>query len=180
MQPGQPSSRPEPWLRGPLPDIDPLLMPAAHALMQVSEDVPRATAGLTPAQLWMRPGGAASVGFHLRHLAGSIDRLLTYAAGGQLDDRQRAALAAETQPPPPDALPELRELDEAAQAALGRALDVLRQTPTATLDEPRRVGRAGLPSTVLGLLFHVAEHSQRHCGQIVTTAKIVRGLQPGD
>jgi hypothetical protein len=169
--------QPEPWLRGPLADVHPLLTPAAHALMQAAEDVPRVALELTPRELWVRPGGAASVGFHLRHLAGSIDRLLTYARGEQLDDRQRAALAAEQESgePPADA----RALVALATTAIEGALRTIRETGPSTLTDARRVGRAGLPSTVHGLLFHIAEHTQRHVGQVITTAKIVRGLGLG-
>ena len=169
-----PPTAPEPWLRGPVAGVPPLLMPAAHALLQVMEDVERAAAPLTPDELWARPGGAASVGFHLRHLAGSTDRLLTYARGEPLSAAQLAALPGEGEPgsPPADA----RALVDAALAVLRGALARLGETPVASLGEPRLVGRAQLPSTVLGLLFHTAEHAQRHAGQIVTTARIVRGL----
>jgi len=147
-------------------------MPAAHALLQVSEDVARAAAPLTATELWVTPGGAASVGFHLRHIAASTDRLLTYARGEPLTDAQHAALAAEREPgqPPAEAAP----LIAAADRAVRGAIDVLRRTRTESLSEPRVVGRAQLPTTVLGLLFHIAEHAQRHAGQIVTTAKVVR------
>src|SRR5919202_4765509 len=99
------TTAPEAWLRGPIAGVDPVLLPAAHALVQAREDLERAAGPLTPDELWRTPGGAASVGFHLRHIAGSIDRLLTYAAGRALDDRQRAVLAAEGRPgdPPADA-----------------------------------------------------------------------------
>src|SRR5262245_27364423 len=86
---------PEAWLRGPLADVDPYLMPAAHALVQAGEDLADAVAGLDPDPLWARPGGAASVGFHLRHIPGALDRLLTYARGETLNDAQRAAAKAE-------------------------------------------------------------------------------------
>jgi hypothetical protein len=153
-------------------------MPAAHALLQAGEEIERAASPLTPAQLWVEPGGAASVGYHLRHVAGSIDRLLTYARGGALDERQLAALAAEgaAGDPPDDAA----TLVAGATRAIDQAMTVIRATPVATLTEPRAVGRGRLPSTVLGLLFHVAEHTQRHAGQVVTTAKIVRGLELGE
>lgn len=161
------------WLRGPLPDVDPYLMPAAHALMQSSQDLERAAGDLDTDTLWARPGGAASVGFHLRHVAGSIDRLLTYARGEALSPGQLAALKQDGVPgtPPTDAATLVRE----AQRAIGTALDVLRATPRDTLLEPRAVGRAKLPTTVLGLLVHIAEHTQRHTGQVITTAKILRG-----
>jgi hypothetical protein len=149
-------------------------MPAAHALVQAREDVARAAAALAPDDLWATPGGAASVGFHLRHIAGSVDRLLTYALGRQLDDRQRAALAAETAPPG-EPRPDAAALVAAATGAIDRALEIIRATDPAMLHQAREVGRARLPSTVFGLLFHVAEHTQRHVGQLITTAKIVRG-----
>jgi hypothetical protein len=169
------TSPPEVWLRGPIPGVDPYLMPAAHALLQASEDLARAARDLTVAELWLMPGGAASVGFHLKHIAGSIDRLLTYARGAPLSDAQRATLAAEKNvgDPPTDA----NSLVALAQNAIAGAIDTLRATPRASLLEARGVGRAALPSNVLGLLVHVAEHTQRHTGQIITTAKIVRGMQ---
>jgi hypothetical protein len=146
-------------------------MPAAHAFLQTMEDVERAAGDLTVEQLWQTPGGAASVGFHILHLAGSTDRLLTYARGERLNADQRAALAAEQSPerrPVSDLIAGLRMAIDAAMAQV-------RATPVETLYEPRTVGRAALPTTVIGLMFHAAEHSQRHAGQVVTTAKIVRG-----
>jgi uncharacterized damage-inducible protein DinB len=163
--------QPEAWLRGPLPAIDAFLMPAAHALVQASEDLDRAAAGLTTQQLWHRPGGAASIGFHLRHIAGSIARLLTYVRGEQLSEEQRKAIAQEGEAgdPPQTASPLVR----ASQRAIEEALEVIRSTPREELLAAREVGRARLPSTVLGLLFHIAEHTQRHTGQVITTAKII-------
>lgn len=168
------STQPEAWMRGPIPGIDPYLMPAAHALVQASEDLELVAHGLTTEQLWARPGGAAAPGFHLRHIAGVIDRLFTYARGEQLDNQQRAALAAEQAPgdPPPDA----ESLIRFAQTAIATALETLREIPREMLLEPRGVGRKQLPSTVLGILCHAAEHAQRHTGQLITTAKIIRGM----
>ena len=167
-------SQPEAWLRGPLEGVDPILMPAAHALVQASEDIEGAASHLTVGELWVRPGGAASLGFHLRHIAGSTDRLLTYARGERLNEAQRQALALEKEPgdPPADAASLVRE----AQAAIQGALETIRGAPRETLFAPRSIGRAALPTNVFGLLCHVAEHTQRHTGQVITTAKIVRGL----
>ncbi|MBA3341423.1 MAG: DinB family protein [Gemmatimonadaceae bacterium] len=137
------------------------------------EEVERAVSGLTKEQLWLAPGGAASCGFHLMHLAGSTDRLFTYARGEGLSDTQRAALAAERTPDP---RPTLDALLAGWRAAVDRGLRQLAGTDHVTLLDPRLVGKAQLPSTALGLLFHAAEHAQRHAGQIVTTAKVVRGL----
>jgi uncharacterized damage-inducible protein DinB len=169
-------NQPEVWLRGPLPDIPSVLMPAAHSLLQTEEDVHRAVADLSPDEFWTRPAGAASVGYHVLHLAGSLDRLLTYARGEQLSDRQRRALEEEGSDARPDPAVVLRRFDEAIQAALAQ----IRATDPATLTDARAVGRANLPSTVLGLTFHAAEHSQRHAGQIATTARILRGTRDGD
>lgn len=159
---------PEAWLRGPLPGIEPLLMPVAHALTQVGEDLERVLANLPPAALLERPGGAASIAFHVAHVAGSVDRLFTYARGEALSEVQRRALEAEKAPP----------ADAAALAALlRRALDAalaqLRATPRERLLEERRVGRAGLPSSVVGLLVHAAEHAQRHTGQTLVSARLL-------
>jgi uncharacterized damage-inducible protein DinB len=164
---------PEPWLRGPLPNVEPLLMPAAHALVQASEDLERAASGLGPEELVLRPGGAASAAFHLVHIAGSIDRLLTYARGQELSDAQRAKAAAEAERAASGG--DAEALVAQAREAIEVALAQIRATPAPTLLEPRAVGRARLPSTVLGLLFHVAEHTQRHVGQLIATAKAVRG-----
>ena len=165
-------ARPEPWLRGPVPGIPALLQPAAHAFLLSIEDCEHAAAGLTSDALWFSPGGAASIGFHLRHLAGSTDRLLTYARGERLSREQLAVLAAEATPgDPPAGAPALLV---GWRAAVDRALAQLAATPEASLADPRAVGRARLPSTVLGLLFHAAEHASRHTGQVVTLAKVVR------
>jgi hypothetical protein len=166
----------EVWLRGPIAGVPPVLMPAAHALLQTYEDAERAIAGLTGDELWAEPGGAGSIGFHLRHLVGSTDRLFTYAGGARLNDAQRAWLGSEKTPgdPPPDAATLLAELRRAIDSAVER----LGQTPLDNLFDSRTVGRTA-SSTMFGLLFHAAEHAQRHAGQIVTTAKILKGQRHG-
>ena len=167
-------SKPEVWLRGPLPDYLPVLMPAAHALLQAREDIERVAAQAGADELWRRPGDAATAGYHLQHLAGSLDRLLTYARGEPLDETQRAALLQEGTGDAPGSA-----LVPAALAQIDRALEQLRRTPAEALEAPREVGRARLPSTVLGLLVHAAEHTSRHVGQLITTLKIVRGSADG-
>lgn len=164
------SSPPEVWLRGPLPGYPAPLMPVAHALLQAREDVERVAADATIEHLWQRPGQAASAGYHLQHLTGSLDRLLTYARGEPLDARQRTALLQEGTPGAPAPV-----LVAAALAQIDRALEQLRNTAIESLEAPRDVGRARLPSTVLGLLYHAAEHTSRHVGQLITTLKVVRG-----
>ncbi|HYN01198.1 MAG TPA: DinB family protein, partial [Vicinamibacteria bacterium] len=147
---------PEAWLSGPVEGVAEYLLPVVHALVQVRRDL-EAAAGLTLDQLWARPGDAASVGFHLRHVAGVLDRLLTYARTEELTEEQMRALRSEGQPgePPADAAALIAQ----ARAAIDRALEQVRATTPASLLEPRAVGRQRLPSTVLGLLYHAAEHA---------------------
>lgn len=158
----------EVWLRGPLPDTPPLLQPVAHALMQAREEVVALMDGFPDVRLWKKPAGVASVGFHLQHLTGVLDRLSTYARAEKLSESQLAALAREGQ-----GEENVRELVAAFEAQVERTLAQLRHTDEETLLEPRGVGRAQLPSTVLGLLVHAAEHTTRHVGQLLVTARIV-------
>ncbi len=172
------TSQPEPWLRGPLPGIHPLLQPAAHAFVMSCEDVAAAVGGLAPLEVWIAPYGVTPVGFHVAHLSGSTDRLLTYARGAALDDTQKAALGRErmmaVERPP------IERLVAEWQATVSRALEQLAATDPATLTEVREVGRDRLPSTVLGLLFHAAEHASRHTGQVVSAARLVRAATADD
>lgn len=170
--------QPEVWLRGRIPAIPALLQPVAHSLLQCREELTARVSELTADQIWARPFGAASIGFHARHAAGSLDRLFTYARGETLSPAQQAALAAEEHP---DFAPDIgRQLVAAFDGAVERALEQLRMTSETTLLDVRGVGRAQLPSTVLGLLFHAAEHAQRHLGQLVTTAKALSASTPGE
>lgn len=168
-------NQPDPWLRGPIVGVPAALLPIAQAFIAASEDIERAVVAISPKDLWAQPGGIASLGFHLAHLAGSTDRLLTYARGESLSQNQRDALTRERTIA--DARPSVEELVANVQQALGRGLDQLSATDETTLSHPRAVGRAQSPSTVLGLLFHAAEHAARHAGQIVTTAKLLAGLR---
>ena len=128
---------------------------------------------LTPEELWARPGGAGSIGFHLRHIAGATDRLLTYARGEALTPDQIAWLKGESMPGEPPAA--ATELIAVAQAGIDRALDQVRAMDVTSWLDARAVGRAKLPTTVIGLVFHAAEHASRHAGQIATTRKVVKG-----
>jgi uncharacterized damage-inducible protein DinB len=163
---------PEVWLRGPLPGVPALLQPVAHALLQAREEVETCLRDFPADRFWERPAGVASVGFHLQHLAGVLDRLFTYARGEGLTAGQMAALAAEGKPTglPDEPAALLQIFGQQVEASLAQ----LRMTDEKTLTEPREVGRAKLPSTVLGLLFHAAEHTQRHVGQLLVTARVVR------
>jgi len=164
----------EVWLRGPVYGIPALLCPVAQALIQAREDVAASVAGVPREVLWTRPSGAASAGFHLFHAAHALDRLMTYARGESLQDEQLHALARERSG---DLDGNSADLIQLVEATVERALRQLRCTPEASLLSERRVGRAGHPSTVLGLLFHAAEHTARHTGQMITTLKIVIGAR---
>lgn len=159
---------PEPWLRGTLTDIPPVHRAVLHALELAKQDVVRWCSNLSDAQLNARPHGIAPVAFHVRHIARSVDRLLTYAEGNQLSGEQLAALKSEI-----DAGAASRELLAEFNAAMDKAALRIRALVPIRLDEPRKVGRRELPTTVGGLLVHVADHTQRHVGQAITTAKIV-------
>ena len=166
------TSLPEVWLRGPVEGVPPLLQPVAHALMQSVEEVQKITQSFPDELLWKRPGGVAAVGFHLQHLTGVLDRLTTYASGQSLSQQQMAWLQAEKE----ETATTAQQLVHQFEQKVAAVLEQLRQTKEATLTEPRGVGRKALPSTVLGLLFHAAEHTMRHVGQLLVTAKMVQAL----
>jgi hypothetical protein len=150
-------------------------MPVVHALIQVREDL-ESLVPLIPAEnVWLRPGGAASIGFHVRHTGGALDRLFTYARGELLTDVQRTALRDEGTAGDPPA--SLESVVTDVGKIIDRALQQLADTSKESLLDERKLGRAGLPTTVLGLLFHAAEHSTRHVGQAITTAKILTADQ---
>jgi uncharacterized damage-inducible protein DinB len=154
-----------------VPGIQPLLQPAAHTILQVGEDVLPIVQDLRPNQLWARPGGAASIGFHLAHLPGSLDRLMTYSRGETLTADQLASLASERTVH--EDQPELSHLLVRFTGAVEAAIEYLRVVHPDSLLQPREVGRKRLPSTTLGLIFHAAEHSSRHAGQIVTLTRVI-------
>ncbi len=161
----------EAWLSGKLDGVSPLMMPAAHALQQAIIDLKNSAAHLTLEELLTKPNGAPAVAFHLRHIAGSADRLLTYARGEELSAAQFEFLKRETAETSDSSA---EQLVEQSVSAIEDALRFCRTVSPEILFEERFVGRKKLPTTVFGLLFHIAEHTARHVGQIITTAKIVR------
>ena len=161
----------EVWLRGPLPQIPPLLQPVAHALLQAREEVTEITQGFDNENLWPKPVGMASVGFHLQHLAGVLDRLFTYARGEALSDSQLQALEAEGKA---DGDLSVKSLGQNFNQQIERALEQLKNTAEGTLTEIRGVGRARIPSTVMGLYVHAAEHTMRHVGQLLVTVAVLK------
>jgi uncharacterized damage-inducible protein DinB len=163
----------EPWLNGPIEGVPPHLMPVFHSFAMVREDLARYTEGLSTDDVWRRTGTLPSLGFHLRHIAHSVDRLVTYLCGDQLSDAQIATLKQETEP----GSASLQELLALVDAKLNEAEARLRTVRKDSMEEPRYIGKKRLPSTVLGLLVHVAEHTQRHVGQAITTAKLAREMR---
>jgi uncharacterized damage-inducible protein DinB len=159
---------PEPWLRGPIPGVSPLLSPLLYSFQQAREDLAAHTEGLTSEQLWAR--GPGSMGFHLRHIAGSTERLMEYLQCRALTADQLAALSAEGDPCGPGRDELLAEIDRVFRE--GEA--VIRGLDPATLADLRTVGRLSLPTTVIGLLTHIAEHTQRHVGQVIALSRNYR------
>ncbi|MGA8408212.1 MAG: DinB family protein [Candidatus Acidiferrales bacterium] len=159
---------PEPWLRGTLTEIPAVPRAVLHALELAQEDLTRWCATLSDEQLNARPAKIAPVAFHIRHIARSVERLLTYAEGKDLSAEQLAALQSEIEPGATS-----RDLFAELKATLAECATRISQIDPARLDEPRHVGKKQLPTTVGGLLVHIADHTQRHVGQAITTAKIV-------
>ncbi len=165
------SGKREVWLRGPVTGIPPLLQPVAHALLQAREELNDLMTDFPDRLLWEKPAGVASPGFHLKHLAGVLNRLFTYAKGQALAEEQLAFLREE------ESATEIPagELVYLFNRQVDLALSQLQNTDAETLLETRTVGRARLPSNVLGLLIHAAEHTQRHVGQLIVTVRVVKG-----
>jgi hypothetical protein len=168
------SNQPEVWLRGPLAGVPGLLQPVAHALLQARDEVNELMDGFPEELLWVKPAGLASPGFHLQHMRGVLERLFTYAEGRQLNLRQLAALSAEGNPPVP--INQVAFLVRALDNQINDVLVDLYQVDESILKEKREVGRAKLPSTVIGLYVHAAEHTMRHLGQLLVTVKILKDL----
>ena len=165
--------QPEYWMRGPVQNIPALLQPVAHALLQARDEVNEIMQHFPAHLLWQKPAGLASPAFHLQHLSGVIDRLFTYAKAGQLTAQQLNELAAEGKE---DSNLNTTSLLLRFNKQVDAALAQLSQTDETTLTAFRGVGRKQLPSTVLGLLFHAAEHTMRHTGQLLVTVKVLKEI----
>lgn len=164
------NNKPEVWLRGPLDGMPPLLQPVAHALLQAREEINHLMPELQDELLWEKPAGLASPGFHLQHLTGVINRLFTYAKGNKLNQKQLDALAAEGKQ---DKKWTGITLVELFNKQVDDALLQLRNENELTLTTARGVGRAEIPSTVIGLYVHASEHTMRHLGQLLVTVKVL-------
>jgi len=156
-------------MRGPIEGVSTLVAPILYSFQQAREDLARYTEGLTDVQLWATPHGFGSVGFHLCHIAGSTDRLMTYLEGSQLSEAQLDFMKHEHEPGA-----SLGALLDSMNAAFERAEIVVRALDVAQLEDLREIGRKKLPTTVIGLLTHIAEHTQRHVGQAISAAKLAR------
>ncbi|TCC99092.1 DinB family protein [Pedobacter frigidisoli] len=168
------SQKLEVWQRGPLPEIIPLLQPIAHALLQAREELNEYLIEFPNELLWLRPAGVASTGFHLQHLSGVLDRVFTYARSESLSEFQFKQLYDEDLG---DVVGfTVDELLLRFNNQVDVALQQIKNTDESILTDFRGVGRAGLPSTVIGLLFHAAEHTMRHVGQLMVTVAVVRKI----
>ena len=165
----------EPWLRGSYIDVPAAGRAVLHALELARDDLTKWTAGLTGAEIHTSPLGLTPIAFHLRHIAGSVDRILTYAEGGRLSPGQLTALKAE-QGSEGDQEP-LAALLAEVEASFSRAAGRIRRLAAANFDTPRFVGRKQLPTSIGGALIHVADHTMRHVGQVVATAKVLIALR---
>jgi uncharacterized damage-inducible protein DinB len=165
--------QPEPWLRGPVAGVHPAIQPLLFSFTQIREDLHRHTAGLANEDVWRPAPGGGTLGFHLRHIAGSVERLTSYLFGEQLSEAQLSQLKAESEPRGTT----LEELLAVVDSALAASENRVKALDAAALEEPRYVGRKMLPTTVFGLLVHIAEHSQRHVGQAITITKSLRAAR---
>jgi len=167
----KPAPQPEPWLRGTHSELPAVLRAVLHAFELAREDVHKWTADLAEEELSTSPFGLTPISFHMRHIPGTLDRLLTYAEGNQLSAEQLTALRAESTPGPTR-----EELFAAFDWGFQSAAQRVRAFAESSPNQPRAVGRKQLPTTVGGLLVHLADHTQRHTGQIVTTAKLLKAM----
>ncbi|MBI0400996.1 DinB family protein [Cyclobacterium marinum] len=165
---------PEAWLSGPIPNIPFMLQPAAHALLQLDKELKECLVDFPDALLWQTVAGRASVGFHLQHLYGVADRLITYAQGSALSEEQFDFLKNEKTA---QSNLSTERLVERFSEKIQDLLHIFSRTSENELKQKRTVGRKKLPSTVMGLYFHIAEHSQRHFGQLLVTASVLRNRQ---
>jgi len=169
---GKTENQPEVWQRGPVENIPPLLQPVAHALLQAKEEVAVIMKDFPEKLLWEKPAGLASVGFHLQHLSGVVDRLFTYALNEQLSAEQLRSLQEENMPQ--NSIVTSKQLIERFNLQVGMALQQLKDTDESTLTEQRSIGREKIPTTVIGLLVHAAEHMMRHIGQLMVTVRVLK------
>jgi len=162
----------EPWLSGTHADVPAVGRAVLHAFDLALDDITKWTAGLSDLEVHAQPLGLPALSFHLKHIARSIDRLLTYAEGGQISSEQLTLLKSEQ-----TGSETLAQILAEVETALSNAAGRVRVLATADLNTFRAVGRKQLPTSIGGALVHVADHTQRHVGQVVTTAKVIKALR---
>ncbi|RKS56111.1 hypothetical protein BC962_1090 [Gillisia mitskevichiae] len=162
---------PEYWLRGKIEGTPDLLQPIVHSLLQSKMELKKYMIDFPDNLLWEKPSGRASVGFHLQHLSGLLDRLFTYVEAENLSEGQLTYLKREGVP---DSDITSESLIEEFGHKIEQVLRKLESIPVSSLTEFRGVGRKQLPSSVIGLLFHAAEHTQRHIGQLLVTVSVLK------
>lgn len=167
-----PAPNVEPWLSGTYTEVPAVGRAVLHAFDLALDDLTKWTAGLTDLEAHAQPLGLPSVSFHLKHIARSTDRLLTYAEGGQISSEQLTALKGEAK-----GAETLAELLAEVETSFSNAADRVRVLATADFNTFRGVGRKQLPTSIGGALIHAADHTQRHVGQVVTTAKVLKALR---
>jgi hypothetical protein len=165
-------SKTEVWQRGPVENIPALLQPVAHALLQAREEVGEIMNGFPENLLWEKPAGAASPGFHLQHITGVLDRLFTYARNESLTNSQAYTLSVEGDRD--KTTQSMFQLIELFNNQVSISIDELSKTNVETFTDVRTVGRKKIPSTLIGLYFHAAEHTMRHIGQLLVTVKVLK------
>ncbi len=161
----------EVWMRGPIAGLAPLLQPVAHAILQAREEVNLMMIDFPDELIWEKPSGVASVAFHLQHLSGVLDRLFTYANNQLLNEDQLELLALESDT---KQYLTVKDLLTRFNNQVNKALTQLKNIDEKTLLESRGIGRKQIPTNLIGLLFHAAEHTQRHTGQLYVTVRILQ------
>lgn len=164
------TNQPEVWLRGPINGYPPELQPVVHALLQAQEEIHHLMMGFPFDLLWERPAGLASPAFHLQHIVGVLDRMATYAKAESLSQQQLDYLKKEGMV---NSELSTEILVERVDHQMAEFLNFVSKIDPSTLMDFRGVGRAQLPSTLFGLVFHAAEHTQRHLGQLLVTVKVL-------
>lgn len=167
----------DPWLRAPLPNIIDELQPVAAMLLGAKEDIVESLATLTHDAIWDKSLGAATVGFHVIHLAYSTERLLSYARGEELTEEQWADLKDERSAN--ETHPTANYLLDKLERSVSAAITQLEKTSRDTLALPRTIGRKKIPSNTRQIIEHAGEHAARHAGQVVTTVKVLHHLLKG-
>lgn len=165
-------SKREVWQRGPVENVPALLQPVGHAILESREEVHQIMENFPEELLWDKPAGVASPAFHLQHIAGVIDRLFTYARKELLTEDQMHSLSLEGNRE--KTLLSMHQLIIQLDKQIDVDIEELKKVKEDSLTEVRGVGRKQIPTTLIGLYFHAAEHSMRHIGQLLVTVRVLK------